>query len=110
VRRLLVATLLLMASRSHAAELPRLTGTLIGPGERIALFVAEPGGTIQVVVGEHIGDYVVREIEPGRVQLDKADQHIVVSVAAAAISAQAVRDPGNVTFGLVLRQPGPADQ
>lgn len=106
----LVAALLLVASRSHAADVPRLTGTLIGPGERTALFAAEPGGTVPVVVGERIGDYVVSEIEPGRVQLDKPDRRIVVSVEAAAPSARAARDPGNVTFGLVLRQPGPADQ
>lgn len=109
MRLSLAAALLLVASGGQAAEVPRLTGTLVGPGDRTALFAAEPGGTVPVGVGERIGDYVVTEIEPGRVQLDKPDRQIVVSVEAAP-AGRAARDPGSVTFGLVLRQPGPADQ
>lgn len=104
MRRVLAAALLLGAGRSSAAEVPRLTGTLIGPGERTALF-AEAGGTIPAAIGEHIGDYVVSGIEPGRVRLDKSGQQIVVSLEAAA---KTVSQSG-ATFGLVLRQPGPAD-
>ncbi len=106
MRRLLVAALLLGAGDCSAAELPRLTGTLIGPGERTALF-ADPGGTIPAAVGEHIGDYVVSSIEPGRVRLDKSGRQIVVSLEAAA--AAATVSQSGATFGLVLRQPGPAD-
>lgn len=107
--RLALVAAVLLASKSQAAEMPRLTATLIGPDARTALF-AEPGGTIPVTVGEHIGDYTVDDIEPGRVGLDKAGRRIVVSVAAAA-SAVVPRDPGNVTMGLMLRQQiGPADQ
>ncbi|MGI4793676.1 MAG: hypothetical protein ACRYF2_07950 [Janthinobacterium lividum] len=104
MRRVLVAALLLGAGRSSAAEVPRLTGTLIGPGERTALF-AEAGVTIPAAVGEHIGDYVVSGIEPGRVRLDKSGRQIVVSLEAAA---KTVNQSG-ATFGLALRQPGPAD-
>ncbi|MDP9097299.1 MAG: hypothetical protein M3N26_12230 [Pseudomonadota bacterium] len=110
MRLLQAAVLLLTASQSFAAELPRLTGTLIGPGERTALFTAAPGGTVPVAVGEQIDGYVVSQIEPGRVQLDKADRRIVVSVEPVAASIRPVPDPGNVTFGLVLRRPGPPDE
>ena len=106
MRCVLAAALLLGAGRSSAAEVPRLTGTLIGPGERTALF-ADPGGTIPAAVGEHIGDYVVSGIEPGRVRLDKSGRQIVVSLEAAATAA-AVPQSG-ATFGLVLRQQGPPD-
>ncbi len=106
---MLVAALLLGAGDCSAAELPRLTGTLIGPGERTALF-AEPGGTVPAAIGEHIGDYVVSGIEPGRVRLDKSGRQIVVSLEAAAAAAAAAAVPqSGATFGLVLRQPGPAD-
>lgn len=104
MKRVLAAALLLGAGPGSAAELPRLAGTLIGPEERLALF-AEPGGTIPAAIGEHVGDYVVGDIEPGRVRLDKAGRQIVVSLEAAATT---VRQQG-VTFGLILRQPGPAD-
>lgn len=110
MRLLLAAVLLLPAGGGFAAELPRLTGTLVGPGERTALFAAEPGGTVPVGVGEQIDGYVVRQIEPGRVQLDKADRRIVVSIEPLAAAAPPLPDPGRVTFGLVLHPPGPPDE
>ena len=105
--RRLAAALLLAAIPAHAADLPRLTGTLIGPDGRTALF-ARPGGTIQAAVGERVGDYVVTGIEPGLVQLEQPGRHVAVSLEAAAGPAPAARNTG-ATFGLVLRQPGPAD-
>ena len=103
----LLATLL-AAQTAGASELPRLAGTLVSPGQRIALFQAGPGHAVAVGIGEDIGDYVVREIGPGQVRLDRAEHDIIVSIEGAVAPAPPV-DAGGATFGLVLHHQGPPD-
>ena len=103
-----VVAALLAASAARAGELPRLAGTVVSPSQRIALFQAGPGGALAVGIGEDVGGYVVREIGPGRVQLDRSDRHVTVSIGGAA-APSGPPDPGGVAFGLVLHRQGPAD-
>ena len=99
---------LLAAYPASASELPRLAGTLVGPGQRIALFQAGPGNAVAVGIGEGVGDYVVREIGPGQVRLDRADHDIIVSIEGAVAPVPPV-DTGGATFGRVLHRQGPPD-
>jgi general secretion pathway protein N len=50
------------------ASLPRLTGVLVGPFGRSAIFASDSGGKPMVIVeGGTLGPYTVQAIEPGRV-------------------------------------------
>jgi hypothetical protein len=52
------------------ASLPRLTGVLVGPFGRSAIFASDSGGKALVIVeGGNVGPYTVQAIEPGRVTI-----------------------------------------
>lgn len=56
-----------------SAAKPRLTGTLVGGGERKAIFAGEGGKPVVVGVGGTIGVFTVDAIEPGLVTLTGPD-------------------------------------
>ena len=51
------------------AGLPRLTGIMIGPFGRSAIFASDGGKPIVVAEGGHIGRWIVRLIKVGEVQV-----------------------------------------
>jgi hypothetical protein len=56
-----------------AVPLPRLTGVVTSPSERLALFASSGGKVMELVEGESIGNYVVRSISPSEVILSGPD-------------------------------------
>jgi len=65
--------------------LPRLTGVVIGPFGRRAIFAASNGGRPTVLaVGKTLGDYTVEKIEPGGVTVSGPQGRHQVSLAADA--------------------------
>jgi len=61
------------AATAHPSGLPRLTGTLVGPSERSAIFAAAGRDPIVVHEGGRIDAYTVTSIEPGQVRLRGPD-------------------------------------
>jgi hypothetical protein len=57
------------ASGSTARGLPRLTGILVGPFGRSAIFAADGAKPIVVQEGGHLAAYTVKSIEAAQVQL-----------------------------------------
>lgn len=106
--RALVLAVLLGAGVASAEELPRLTGTVVAPGHRAALFVAGSGVVTPVEEGESVGGYVVRAIGPGGVQLERDGKRVLLAPGRAEAVA-APPTPSGVTFGLALRPQPPVD-
>ena len=107
MRRAFIAWLALVSAPAHAADPPRLTGTVFTPGDRVALF--ESAGTVTPVrEGEDVGGYVVGSIKAGEVYLVREGKTLILRPSATNAPAPPV-DDGGVTFGLVLRDKAPAD-
>jgi hypothetical protein len=67
------------------ASLPRLTGVVIGPFGRTAIFaVGEAGKAVEVKEGKSLGAYTVRAIAPGRVTVAGPEGERVVQLSADA--------------------------
>jgi len=65
-------------------ELPRLTGIVITPAGRRAIFAATgTGRSIVVTEGDSIGGYVVRTIAPARVVVSRAEGDRVIHPSLA---------------------------
>ena len=64
-----------------AAALPRMTGVIVTPAGRRAIFANGDGQPIVVIEGGRIGAYDVRSIEAGRVTLSGPDGTRVVAPA-----------------------------
>ena len=62
-----------------AVALPRMTGVIVTPGGRRAIFAGDNGKSVVVTEGGRIGAYDVRSIEAGRVTLDGPDGQRVVT-------------------------------
>jgi hypothetical protein len=56
-----------------AVPLPRLTGVVTSPSERLALFASADGKVTELAEGESIGDYAIRSISPSEVILSGPD-------------------------------------
>jgi hypothetical protein len=61
------------APSAPVAPLPRLTGVVTTPRDRLALFAAAEGKVTELVEGESIGGYVIRTISPNEVILSGPD-------------------------------------
>jgi len=69
------------AGTAAAAPLPRMTGVIVTPAGRRAIFVNGAGKPTVVTEGERIGVYAVQSIEAGRVTLAGPDGQRVVATA-----------------------------
>jgi hypothetical protein len=69
------------APPAAVAPLPRMTGVIVTPAGRRAIFVNGAGKPIVVTEGERIGAYAVQSIEAGRVTLAGPDGQRVVAPA-----------------------------
>jgi hypothetical protein len=57
-------------ARAVAASVPRLSGILISPRRRTAIFAPTEGGKPVVISeGEHLGAFIVQTIDPGEVTI-----------------------------------------
>ena len=66
------------AADSRNTDLPRLTGTIVGPDGGRAIFAGAGGKPRTAAVGETVGGYVVQAIVPGAVTLSGTDGERVV--------------------------------
>lgn len=55
------------------AALPRLTGVMVGPFGRSAIFASDTGKPLVILEGSSLGPYTVQAIEPGRVTVAGPD-------------------------------------
>lgn len=55
--------------RSSVAILPRLTGVIIAPGTRLAMFASAEGKHVTATMGATVGGYVVTSIAPAAAML-----------------------------------------
>jgi len=69
------------APPAAVAPLPRMTGVIVTPAGRRAIFVNSAGKPTVVTEGERIGAYAVQSIEAGRVTLAGPDGQRVVATA-----------------------------
>ncbi len=69
------------APPAAVAPLPRMTGVIVTPAGRRAIFVNGAGKPMVVTEGERIGVYAVQSIEAGRVTLAGPDGQRVVAPA-----------------------------
>ncbi len=69
------------APPAAVAPLPRMTGVIVTPGGRRAIFANGAGKAVVVMEGGRIGAYDVQSIEAGRVTLAGPDDKRVVSTA-----------------------------
>jgi hypothetical protein len=82
------------------AALPRLTGVVIGPFGRTAIFaVGEAGKAVAVGEGKTLGAYTVRAVVPGRVTVAGPEGERVVQLAPDAATRN--------TLAAELPQPAP---
>ena len=73
------------------AALPRLSGVVIGPFGRTAIFAASDGGKpLLAAEGRQIGRYTVEAIEPGRVTVAGPEGQLVLVPTADAVTRQAM--------------------
>ena len=83
--------------------LPRLTGTVVGPARRTAVF---EGAAVDE--GDDIAGYVVRLVRPNSVQLEGKGQSWNLAPTPLGMAARpAPVDIGGVTFGLVVNRQAP---
>jgi hypothetical protein len=108
-RRALAAALLLAlgqmsgaAAQGAPAGLPRLTGIVVMPGRRIALF---EGAAVQE--GEQVAAYTVRTISADGVWLEGEGRSFALLPTPLGADARAPADTGGGTFGLVVNPPAP---
>ncbi len=113
------AALLLLLSGPACAEpladSPRLTGIVVTPERRLALF-EHAGETIYAEEGNAIGQYRVRTISRGQAALERDGQIVVFTPATAGtappqagIGTDIGTGTGGVTFGLIVNPPHPAE-
>ncbi len=105
---LALALLPAMAAPAAGADLPRVAGVVIAPGERVALFDLGSGGLRTVGVGDAVAGFRVGAIERSGVRLDRDGQTTTVHTGTAR-RAPPPADTGGGTFGLVLRSQPPVD-
>ena len=67
-----------VAADSGQAALPRLAGVMVGPSGRTAIFAPLTGKPVTVSEGGHVGAFVVRRIEVGKVTVAGPDGETVV--------------------------------
>ena len=82
---------------------PRLTGTIVGPYERRAIFAGDDGKARSIGEGGVIGGYKVRSIDPGVVTVSGSDgdREIRPSFAGASQIQSGTVRPANATQGTV---------
>ena len=86
-----------------ANELPRLTGIIISPGGRSAIFAGKPRALV-IPEGGRVGDYIVQQIVPGIVTLNGP-----LGLVALQPSFDAARAATPVAQGLPLVPGLPGD-
>ena len=91
------------AAQGVPAGLPRLTGIVVAPGRRVALF---EGAAVQE--GERIAAYTVRTISADGVWLEGEGRSFALLPTPLGADARAPADTGGGTFGLVVNPPAPA--
>ncbi len=91
-----------------AAPLPRMTGVIVTPAGRRAIFVNGAGKPTVVTEGERIGVYAVQSIEVGRVMLAGPDGQRVVAPAFDPKTAPRTTGPAPGLPGLDGSSPPPA--
>ena len=91
-----------------AAALPRMTGVIVTPAGRRAIFVNGAGKPTVVTEGERIGAYAVQSIEAGRVTLAGPDGQRVVATAFDPKPAPRTTGPAPGLPGLDDPPPTPA--
>ena len=93
---------------AQQADLPRLSGIVIAPNYRAAIFETTGGLPSNVQEAERIGPYVIRTIQPAAVwvELDGTAVELVLRSSGPARSVPA--DTGGVTFGLAVNRQEPA--
>jgi hypothetical protein len=78
---------------STIASVPRLSGTLVGPFGRSAIFAGESGGKpVVVAVGGSLGGYTVQAIEPGHVTISGPEGVRQLQPSYDAAARRAVAD------------------
>lgn len=107
---LVVAVSGLLPAQAQSGPPPRLTGIVISPYQRAAIFESEPGVPKLVKEGEDIAAYTVRSIQPDGVQVERGGQAFTLQPTALGVTAQAMPvDTGGATFGLVVNPRRPAE-
>jgi len=91
------------AAQGVPAGLPRLTGIVVVPGRRVALF---EGSAVQE--GERIAAYTVRTSSADGVWLEGEGRSFALLPTPLGADARAPADTGGGTFGLVVNPPAPA--
>ena len=79
------------ASASQPAILPRLTGTMVGPFGRRAIF-SDDRKLVIVAVGQRLAEYAVQSIEPNEVQMLGPNGTIVLHIKFQAAPRQPESD------------------
>ena len=96
---------------SAMATLPRLTGVIVGPFGRTAIFAAAGGGKpIALTKGQTLGPFTVEAIEPGGITVSGPDGERRVTLMPDAetrktLAAEIPREPAQVP-GLQTLPPG----
>ena len=90
------------AAQGAPSGLPRLTGIMVAPGRRVALF---EGAAVQE--GEQVAAYTVRTISADGVWLEGEGRSFALLPTPLGADARAPADTGGGTFGLVVNPPAP---
>ena len=91
------------------AGLPRLSGVIIGPAHRTAIFEQPAGGPSAVEEGEQVAGYLVRMIRPDGVLVESEGRSYTIAPSPLGAGARlAPADTGGATFGLVVNPQTPA--
>ncbi len=99
----------LAAAQDTPPDLPRLTGIVVGPAHRTAIFEAPAGQPSALQEGDSIASYVVRLIRPNTVQVEAGGRSYTIAPAPLGGAARpAPADTGSGTFGLAMNPRAPA--
>ena len=89
-------------------DLPRLTGIVVAPDYRAAIFEGTAGLPSNVREAERIGPYVVRTIRPDAVWVERDGTAVELLLRSSGPARSVPADTGGVTFGLVVNRQEPA--
>ena len=106
--------LLLMMLAGHAAAQtagpPRLTGVVLTPERRVAMFEDASGATEAAEEGALVFGYLVRSIRRDQTILERDGRALMlVPTPAGTTAARLPADTGGVTFGLIVNPQRPAE-
>lgn len=109
IRCALFAVLCLTGSAlAQQPDLPRLTGIVIAPNYRAAIFEGTAGLPSNVQEAERIGPYVIRTIRSDAVWVERDGNAVELALRSSGPARSVPADTGGVTFGLVVNRQEPA--